>query len=417
MQGEGYPTKPEGSEASVGARRGTGPYRRISTGLVLAGFSSFSLLYCTQPLLPMLSRDFAVSAAASSLSLSVSTGCLALSILFAGALSESVGRKSLMAWSMCIAALLNLAAAFAPAWEMLLVLRALEGIALGGVPAVGMAYLGEEIEPRGLGFAMGLYVAGNAFGGMTGRVLSGIVADHVSWQAAMAFIGILGLASAFGFLALLPPSRNFDGGRRMGAKLHVAAWLGHLRHPGLRLLFLVAFLMMGSFVTIYNYAGFRLEAPPFELTASQIGAIFVVYLFGMAASSIGGGLADKIGRPPVVIGGILIAMAGLGLTLLPAIPGIVGGIALVTIGFFAAHSVASGWVSPLARGARGHASALYLLAYYLGSSVLGSVGGWFWTFGGWPAVAGFVAGLLGLALAASLVLAARFGRPARPGGR
>jgi YNFM family putative membrane transporter len=49
--------------------------------------------------------------------------------------------------------------------------------------------------------------------------------------------------------------------------------------------------------------------------------------------------------------------------------------------------------------------------------VLGSAGVWFWTSGGWPAVAAFVAGLLGLALAASLVLAARFGRPARPGGR
>jgi YNFM family putative membrane transporter len=261
----------------------------------------------------------------------------------------------------------------------------------------------EEIEPRGLGFAMGLYVAGNAFGGMTGRVLAGIVADHFSWQAAMGFIGVLGLASAFGFMALLPASKNFDGGRRMGAKLHLAAWIGHIRHPGLKLLFLIAFLVMGSFVTVYNYAGFRLEAPPFDLSASQIGGIFVVYLFGMAASSIGGGLADRIGRGPVVIGGILTAMAGLGLTLTPVVPGIVAGIALVTIGFFAAHSVASGWVSPLARGARGHASALYLLAYYLGSSVLGSIGGWFWTLGAWPAVAAFVAGLLVLALITAAV--------------
>jgi YNFM family putative membrane transporter len=390
----------------AGARRGTAAFRGIAIGLVLAGFSTFSLLYCTQPLMPIFSRAFQVSAAESSLALSLSTGCLAFSVFLGGAVSETLGRKRLMLWSMCLAAVLNLAAAFAPNWHLLLVIRALEGIVMGGVPAVGMAYLAEEVDPRGLGLAMGLYVGGNAFGGMIGRVLAGIVADHVSWEAAMAVVGVLGLVSAAGFAALLPPSRNFTGGRRMGPRLHVAAWIGHLRNPGLPLLFAMGFLLMGSFVTVYNYAGFRLEAPPFDLSQSEIGLIFVVYLFGILASSLAGGLADRWGRLPVMLGGVLVTMGGLALTLLSSIGGVVAGIAVVTIGFFAAHAVASGWVAGLARGAKGHATAFYLLAYYLGSSVMGSLGGWFWSTGGWTAVSGYVAAMLALSVLASLRIAA-----------
>jgi YNFM family putative membrane transporter len=395
----------DGMESRSGAVRGSAAYRRINLALVLAGFSTFSLLYCTQPLMPIFAEAFRVSAAESSLALSLSTGFLALAIFLAGALSEATGRKTLMVASLLFAAGLNLAAAAAPNWHALLILRALEGIALGGTPAVAMAYLAEEIEPGGLGLAMGLYVGGNAFGGMAGRVLSGFIADHTSWRIALGFIGLLGLAAALGFVLLLPPSRNFSG-RRMSLRVHIAAWLGHLRAPGLRWLFLIGFLVMGSFVTVYNYAGFRLAEPPYELSQSQIALIFGMYLFGIAASSGAGGLADRLGRGPVMIAGVLIALGGLALTLVAALGAIVTGIAAVTIGFFAAHAIASGWVARMAKGAKGHASSLYLLAYYLGSSLLGSLGGWFWSAGGWPAVAGFVAATLSLSLIAAIRVAA-----------
>src|SRR5580698_9529314 len=82
------------------ARRGSGAYRRISLALFMAGFATFSLLYCVQPLLPTFSADFHVGPAESSLALSLSTGFLALAILGAAALSERVGRRGLMLTSM-----------------------------------------------------------------------------------------------------------------------------------------------------------------------------------------------------------------------------------------------------------------------------------------------------------------------------
>jgi YNFM family putative membrane transporter len=156
------------------------------------------------------------------------------------------------------------------------------------------------------------------------------------------------------------------------------------------------------FVTVYNYAGFRLMAPPFDLSATQTGLIFCSYLFGIVAASGAGALADRCGRGPVLTAGVVVAALGLALTLMHALVPVVLGIIVLTIGFFITHSVASGWVGQLADGAKGHATSLYLLAYYLGSSVLGSWGGWFWQNGAWPSVAGF--GFAMLAVCGTLTL-------------
>jgi len=388
-------------------RHGTLAYRRIAAALFLAGFATFSLLYCTQPLMPLFAQHFHLSPAASSLSLSVSTGALAVSILLAAAVSEGLGRRGLIFTSMAGAAILNIAAAWAPQWPLLLAARAAEGLVLGGVPAVAMAYLAEEIDPASLGFAMGLYIAGTAFGGMAGRVLTGLLAAELTWRPALGIMGGLGLAAALGFRALLPASRFFTPKRGLGTRHHLAAWGRHLSDGGMPFLFAIGFLIMGAFVTVYNYAGFRLSEPPYRFSQSFIGLIFTTYVFGIGASSLAGAAVDRLGRRRVLSAGLGLALLGTVLTMARPFPILLTGIVLLTIGFFAAHSVASGWVGGLARGSKGHASSLYLLAYYLGSSVAGTAGGWFWSRSGWNGVAGFAAGCLVLAILCGLVVGAR----------
>ena len=389
---------------------GTPAYRRISLALFLAGFATFSLLYCVQPVLPELAQHFGLGAAGSSFALSVSTGCLAAAIFIAGALSEGRDKRRLMFASMALAALCNLGAALAPTWGLLLVARALEGVLLGGVPAVAMAYLSDEIHPRGLGFSMGLYVGGTAFGGMAGRVGMSALADPFGWRVAMGTISVLGLLAAVGFVWLLPRSQRgacAAGAAKvpsLGLAYHVSAWRTHLQTPGLVPLFLSGFALMGVFVSLFNYAGFRLAAAPYGLSQTQIGLIFCVYLFGIVASPSAGALADRWGRAPVLVGGVVLMASGVVLTLAAPLLAVITGIAVLTFGFFVAHAVASGWVGRLALQSKGHASSLYLLAYYLGSSVLGSAGGWFWEHGQWPALVAFSVLLLAGALALALRL-------------
>ena len=377
--------------------RGSAAYRRIAIALFLAGYATFSLLYCVQPLLPLFSRRFHLDAARSALSLSLSTGLLAPAILLAGVVSEQVGRKALMAASLGVAALLDLLAAVAPNWTALLALRALEGIALGGAPAIAMTYLAEEIHPDGLGLAMGLYIGGTAIGGMAGRLLTGLAAQFLGWRGALGAIGLLGAISALAFLVLLPASRNFRSRPGLRPRLHLDAFFTHLSDPRMRALFAVGGLLMGSFVTLFNAVSYRLLAPPYDLNQAEVGAIFVIYLLGTAASAIAGALAGRFGRTMVLTGALCLSLLGLLLTALTPLIAVIAGLAIITMGFFAGHATASGSVGSLAHGEKAHAASLYLLSYYLGSSLLSLIGGLLWERGGWPAVGWFCAALLLLA--------------------
>ena len=400
------------AESDAYNKVGSGRYVRSSAALFLAGFATFSLLYCPQPVLPTLSRVFGVEAAGASLAVSLGTAAVAPAIVLAATLSDLKGRRAVMALSMVLAAALNLLAAAAPAWWLLLVLRALEGVALGGVPAVAMTYLAEETEAPGLGLAMGIYVGSTAVGGMGGRVITGLVADAFSWRIAFATVGAIGLATAAAFLLLLPPSRHFRP-RAVDPQSQTAAFRGALREPRLLLLYAFAFLLMGGFVAVYNYAGFRLEAPPYGLNQAQEGLIFTLYLLGTVASTVAGTLADRIGRAPVMALGAVLALIGIATSVFAPLWALVLGIALVTFGFFAGHGVASGMVGSLAGPNKAQAASLYLLSYYVGSSVLGTIGGHFWTAGRWPAVATFVGAMFAGAASLAGVLAAWRRAPTR----
>ncbi|MFC5082341.1 MFS transporter [Microvirga arabica] len=383
---------------------GTPAFRRLNLALFAAGFSTFAILYCVQPLLPEFSREFQVSAAVSSRSLSLSTGLLAVAMLVAGSLSEVLGRKPIMVASLLLSALLTILSALAPNWTSLLIVRMLIGITLSGLPAVAMAYVSEEVDPKSIGLAMGLFIGGNAVGGMSGRIIGGVLTDLGSWRLAIGLIGCIGLASAFAAWRSLPASVHFQP--RRARPLDLVRSMGeHLRDPGLRALFTEAFLLMGGFVTLYNYLGYRLTEPPYSLSPSAIGAVFAAYLIGTWSSAWIGGLADRLGRERVLWVMIATMLAGLALTLFDQLLLIIGGIVVVTFGFFGGHSIASSWVGSRAVTAKAQASALYLFCYYLGSSTVGTLGGLFWARGAWPGVAGLVAALLVAALAIAFWLA------------
>ena len=382
--------------------RGSPAYRRLTAAMLFAGFSTFSLLYAVQPLLPVFAAQFRLSAEAASLAVSIATGPLAVTILFAGIVSDRIGRRPMMVAAMFAAGALTLAAAAAPGWGALLLLRLLTGVALAGVPAVAMAYVAEEVDAASVGAAMGLYIAGSALGGMAGRLIASLVADVAGWRWALATVAVGGLAMAEAFRRLAPPSRNFVAMRtRHDAPGGTRALFADRALP---LLYAEAFLLMGVFVTIYNYAGFRLLAPPYSLGQAAVGAVFLLYAVGSMSSAWFGALAGRIGRRTIFWVPILLLILGVALTAAAPLVVVVIGIGVTTAGFFGAHSIASAWVGRRAAANRGQATAFYLFFYYLGSSVLGSAGGVAWTWAGWPGVAGFCLLLAALALLIALLL-------------
>lgn len=383
---------------------GSPAFKRINRAMVFGGFSTFALLYCVQPLMPMLAHQFALTPAQSSLALSVSTATLALSLLFSSVVSDRVGRKPMMVAAMLGGAVLTLASAFAQDYAQLLVLRALMGVALGGMPAIAMAYLGEEIEGPSLGLSMGLYIGGSAFGGMIGRVIASVLSDFYSWRLALAVMGAAGLYSAWEFRRSLPASQNFKPGERRGLDALLGGIRTHLSDPGLPWLFALAFLLMGCFVSLYNYIGYRLLGAPFGLSQTGVGLLSALYLLGIFSSVWAGRLADRLSRRNVLWLVMSVMLAGLLLTLASSLVAIVLGMGLFTFGFFASHSVASSWVGRRAQAPQALASAIYLFFYYLGSSVIGSFCGMVWSSAGWAGVVGLLGGTLCIAFVIALRL-------------
>lgn len=377
-------------------QKGTRAFHKANWALFLAGFITFANLYITQPLLPTFAAEFHVSPAVASLSLSVTTFALSISMIIVGSLSEAWGRKSLMTISIFAASILTLALAFSPNFEMILVLRVLQGVVFAGLPAIAMAYLGEEIDPSSLGVAMGLYISGNSVGGLSGRVIIGTLTDLYNWQVGMIVLGIISLLISLIFVWMLPNSKHFTA-RSLQIKALTTSLIQHLKDPSMLCLFGISFVLMGSFVTLYNYIGFKLMASPYNLSATIVGWIFIIYLVGTFSSAWFGGLADRYGRQKMLLLSIAIMLIGAILTLHGFLSLKIIGITVFTFGFFAAHSIASGWVSKRATHDKAQASSLYLFFYYFGSSVGGTVGGIFWMHFGWIGVITMIAVFLAVA--------------------
>ena len=366
-------------------KKGTMDYRKANLALFAGAFSTFANLYMTQPVLPTLSKVFHISPTTASLSLSLTTVSLAISMLIVGSLSEAWGRKPIMTFSMIAVAILTLLIAFAPNYHMLLILRVIQGIIFAGLPAIAMAYLGEEIERANLGAAMGLYISGNSIGGLAGRIIMGTVSDFFNWRIGMMTIGIISLLVAIAFYFLLPASKHFKP-EKLAFKPLFKSLLMHLKDPALLSLFGMGFLLMGSFVTMYNYIGFQLLEPPYSLSQTIVGWIFLIYLVGTFSSAWMGGLADHHGRYKILLSGIGLMIGGSTLSLVGILFIKILGIAIFTFGFFGGHAIASGWVGRRATHDKAQASSLYLFFYYVGSSIGGTAGGIFWSNFGWGGV-------------------------------
>lgn len=386
-----------------GIKRGTASFRNANLALFAGGFCTFAIIWGTQPLLPDISREFQISPTLSSLSLSTTTIALAVSLLIAGSLSEVYGRKSVMAISLFVSSILTILTAFSPNYSLLLIGRVLQGISLAGIPAVAMAYLGEEIEAKSLGMAMGLYISGNSIGGMFGRIISGTLTDFFDWHIALLGIGIISLLSSIVFIMLLPPSSHFQP-QKLEIKGLATSMLSQFKEPGLIYLFVIAFLLMGGFVSLYNYIGFQLIAPPYGLSQTLVSFIFVVYIVGTFSSTWMGMLADQYGRRKILQISLFIFLIGTLITLHPNLWIKILGIAVFTFGFFAGHSIASGWVGKMATHDKAQAASLYLFSYYAGSSIGGSAGGAFYGQYGWVGVVTFIVVFALIAIVVSIRL-------------
>jgi predicted MFS family arabinose efflux permease len=390
----------------TGHARGSVPYGRLLVALFCAGIATFAQLYSPQAVLPLISADLHMGAAASALMVSASTVGLALGVIPWSTLADRIGRVKAISVSVTVATAVGLLVPFAPTYQLLLAGRFLEGLLIGGVPAIAIAYLTEEINPSHAARAAGTYVAGTTIGGLMGRLVASPMGEWLGWRVGVFTVAALCGLAALCFVKLAPQPRGFVPSKQAGASSEGS--LGHrlwanLRSPRQLALYAQGFLLMGSFVALYNFLGFRLTAAPFSLPSSLVTLVFLAYLAGTWASSRAGAEASRFGRRRVLLASVAIMAAGVVITLSDHVIVVLVGLVIATAGFFGAHAIASGWTGQVARVGKAQASSLYNLFYYAGSSVIGWFGGVAFDQAGWPAVALTIVVLAGAAAAVAAV--------------
>ena len=392
----------------TGHTRGSAAYARLLAALFCAGVATFAQLYSPQAVLPLISSDLGVGAARAALIISASTVGLAIGVIPWSALADRIGRVQAITISVSGATLIGLLVPFAPTFGSLITGRFIEGLLVGGVPAIAVSYLTEEVDPVHAARAAGTFVAGTTIGGLLGRLVSSPVAEIFGWRIGVFTVAVICGLAAMGFVRLAPEPQGFTPASRRGANPegNLARRLAaNLRSPRQLALFAQAFLLMGGFVAVYNFLGYRLTAAPFHLPASLVSLVFVAYLAGTWASSRAGAEAARFGRKRVLLSSVAVMMIGGAITLSNNVIAILIGLVVATAGFFGAHSTAAGWTGQAATVGKAQASSLYNLFYYGGSSAIGWLGGVAFDARGWTSLAVLIIVLAGIAaVLAALIL-------------
>lgn len=364
---------------------GTASFWRATIALCLGSFMIFANVYVTQPLLPLLMESFQLSELEASWSFTITTLTLGFSLLVYGPLSDALGRKNIMLASMAGVVLMTYLLSQTQSYSMLLLFRGLQGVFLGGLPAIAIAYMSDEFKHKAMILAVGFYISGNSIGGIGGRLIGGFVGEWLGWSEVFWVMTLISFILLALFAVLLPASNYFIA-KSLKPHSMLEQSLAHIKNPLLLLAYLIGGLNFFIFINQYSFITFLLSDAPYNLSPSWLGLLFLTYLSGTVGSALSGRIAQWVPQPVCMIIGIVLLMCGSLVTLVPSIWAIILGFLVSAFGFFFAHSTASSWVSHHAREAKASASSLYLLFYYLGASTGGFYLQPFWQWSGWSGV-------------------------------
>ncbi len=367
-------------------------YRRI--GVAIAGCSAFLNLYSPQALLPELAREFGAGAAQTSTIMTAGTLAIAISAPFAGAIADVFGRKRIITAAMIAASLPGLMIAFAPDVATIAVYRFIQGLLLPPIFTVILAYVGDEWPPHEVPGVAGVYVTGASLGGVSGRLIPGIVADIAGWRAGMVVVAALTLLAGLLIAATLPRERNFV--RSEGLAASGLQMLRHLGNPSLVATYAVGFGVLFNFIATYTYIGFRLAAPPYRFSNSALGLLFLTYLVGMVSAPLAGRGVVLLGRRGFMFVLVAAWITGALLLLAPQIPAIILGLVLCAGSGLLSQAVSTGYVAGSTKEGRSSAVGLYFTSFYIGGSIGAFLPGLTWEVWGWPVVVAEVATMLSI---------------------
>ena len=343
--------------------------------------ASFTNIYITQPVLPVLQDEFVADMVLVSFSVSAVILGMAISNLPFGFLADRLPIHPIILTGGILVALSGLVCAVTEDLWVLIAARFFQGLFIPALTTCLAAYLAKVLPAARLNVVMGSYVSATVLGGLGGRLLGGWIHPPLHWRYAFVSASILVLIATFTAFWWLPRT-SIENKRQ-----HIT--IGYWELLKRRDLLLIYFCGAGSFLifsSVFNYLPFRMTAPPFSFSTELTTLFYLVYVVGIFMGPTAGRASNRFGGGNTLLGGVAVLGVSLTLILLPSITAVVIALLGICAGFFTIHAAAVGSLNRKLSSGQGRANALYVLFYYMGGWFGITLSGFAFKRGGWSAV-------------------------------
>lgn len=350
---------------------------------VAAGFAGANVWY-NQPMLGLIGRDLHASPGAVAMIPTATQVGFAAGILLLLPLGDRMDRRRLILRQLVGLTLALLVAMLAPGATALIFASVAVGAGASMAQQI-IPFAAELAAPAARGRAVGAVMSGLFTGILSGRLLSGVVAEHFGWRAMFGLAAVLAVVVGAMLLANLPRTRSHVStsySRLLWSVVELARG-----HPALRRATLVQSGLFASFSAFWSILALKLQAPPLSLGSDVAGLFGVLGVAGILGASVAGRLADRRGPRVVIGGGILIAALAWPLfAFVPGLAGLIVGLILLDLGVQVAMIGNQTVIYGLAKDARGRVNTFFMTVMFIGGSLGSGAAGMAWLKAGWLAV-------------------------------
>ncbi|KWF20718.1 3-(3-hydroxy-phenyl)propionate transporter MhpT [Burkholderia ubonensis] len=269
---------------------------------------------------PRMAHEFGLTVSQMGVAFSAGTFGLLPGAMLGGRLADRFGRKRVLIASVALFGLLSIATAQASSFAMLVVVRVLTGIGLGGAMPNLIALSSEAVEPRVRSSAVAAMYCGIPFGGVIASLIGVLLAGDAEWRHIFYVGGVGPLLLVPLLIGLLPESRAYLGVAGTDA---ARASVAHTLFGGGRTLSTLA-LWVSYFCTLIVLY-FLLNWLPSLMAArgldrAHVGLVQIAFNVGGGLGALGIGAAMDRMRATRVVGGMYAGIV-LSLAALAAAPG------------------------------------------------------------------------------------------------
>jgi MFS transporter, YNFM family, putative membrane transport protein len=336
-----------------------------------------SVMYATQPLQPLLAKEFDISVTKASQFTAVIMLFLAISPIIYGYILEKVNAKKMLINSSLVLFVTNIFLGLSTNYELFLLFRTIEALVVPAILTSLMSILA-NIDKENVKFNMSIYVAATVFGGLVGRVFSGFIATSFSYQYVFYSLSIAILISIY-FIKKL----TYEGEANI-VKPTIHDVVEILKDRRFFTVYLLMFCVFFVFAGVLNVLPFRLKEISNDISEFQISLLYLGYGMGILVSL----NSKKIikffkNEMNTIIFGLVFFLFITSFLTIPNVMTMFGLILLFCLGMFTVHTVSTGLANSMKASQKSLTSGMYLTFYYLGGAVGSFIPSIIYEYYGW----------------------------------